>query len=276
MMIVSRTINRVFVLGIDGAGQFIQNTEIPNIIKLLEAGALTYEAQTVFPSISAECWGAMFHGVDPEKHELTNEKAATLPYPENSPYPSFLKLARQAWPDCKLAAFSEWSPINDGIIEQSCGLHAVSLPSPELAEAAADYIRANPDVKILYMQFDQVDAAGHKHGYGNEGHLQSITDCDGYIGTVLAAIEDAGLMEDSLVIITTDHGGGGDGKPKSHGSADPLDMTIFWGCYGPGIKPGTKLAAGLSIKDTAAVVAYALGLNAPQTWEGKVPGDLFN
>ncbi|WP_409346498.1 alkaline phosphatase family protein [Paenibacillus sp. MBLB4367] len=268
-------INRVLVLGIDGAGQFAKNTDIPNIRKLFEKGALTFEAQTVYPSISAECWGAMFHGVNPEKHKLTNEIAAAQAFPEDSPYPSFMKLARQAWPDCKLAAFSEWSPINRGIIEESCSFHAVSVSVPELAEQAADYIRANPDVKVLYMQFDHVDGAGHKFGYGEEGHLDSITECDGHIGTVLQAVEEAGLMEDSLILVTTDHGGGGDGKPRSHGSADPLDMTIFWGCYGPGIAPGTKLPSGITIKDTAAVVAYALGLEAPAEWEGKVPEGLF-
>ena len=264
----------VFVIGADGAGAFVRQTETPNIDGLFREGASTYSAQTAFPSISAQCWGALHHGVTPEKHGLDNDVVANHPYPDDSPYPSFMKLARQAWPDCKLAAFSEWQPINGGIIEEGIGVHKVSLPDAELASAAADYIRNNKDIKIMFVEFSDPDAAGHKYGYGSKEFLDVITVTDGHIGTLLEAIRDAGLLDDSLIILTTDHGGAGDYGYYSHGSDHPNDMLIYWGCRGPGIAPGTQLGE-VRIYDTTAVVLRALGLPIPDVYDGRVPALLF-
>lgn len=267
---------RVFVIGLDGAGNFIKDTPTPNIHGLLEKGAYTYNAQTVFPSISAQCWGSMFHGVDPEKHGLDNEKASDTKYPEDSAYPSFMKLARMTWPDCKLAAYSEWWPINNGIIEESCQFESLSLRDPELASAAVEYIRNNPDLTIMYIHFGDPDYTGHEFGYGAHipEYLQKITEIDGYVGMVLDVIKEENLIEDSLIIITSDHGGGGD-HPRGHGSDHPNDMTVFWGCHGPTVAAGKQITEDINIKDTASIVAHALGMTPPQVWEGRVPKELF-
>ncbi|MFD0693907.1 alkaline phosphatase family protein [Paenibacillus sp. GCM10027628] len=273
---MSAIANRVFVIGLDGAGNFIKDTPTPNIHRLLYDGAMTYNAQTVFPSISAQCWGSMFHGVEPDKHGLDNALASDTRYPEDSPYPSFMKLVRQNWPDCKIAAYSEWSPINYGIIEQSCGFEDLSVPDPQLAEAAAAYIKENPDLKLMYIHFGDPDYTGHEFGYGAHipEYLAKITEIDGYVGVVLEAIREAGLMEESLIILTSDHGGGGD-HPRGHGSDHPADMTVFWGCHGPKVAKGVEITDRVLLKDTAAVIAYALGMKPCPEWEGKVPAGIF-
>jgi hypothetical protein len=63
-------------------------------------------------------------------------------------------------------------------------------------------------------------------------------------------------------------------KADSHDSDHPLDMTIFWGCYRPGINQG-EMSSKLNIKDTSAVVASALGLPIPKKWEAVIPEGLF-
>lgn len=272
----SNTINRVFILGMDGAGNFIQNTSTPVIDAFLQKGAVTYSAQAESPTISAECWGSILHGVLPEKHQLNNDVAASKVYPPDSPYPSVFRLAREAFPEAKLAAFSSWSPINNGIIEEGLGIHKESLPDPELATAIQKYLEQNPDVKLLFMQLDEPDGAGHTYGYGVDSpeYLNAITRNDGLFANVLGSIEQLGLLEDSLVILLTDHGGGGDNK-YSHGSDHPMDKNVFWGCVGPGIEPGTIIPE-LSIVDTAAVTLHALGLAIPANWDAKVPGTLLS
>ncbi|GIP26825.1 nucleotide pyrophosphatase [Paenibacillus sp. J23TS9] len=276
MMSMSKPIQRVFILGMDGAGNFIQNTETPNIDAFLQKGAVTYNAQAQSPTISAECWGSILHGVIPEKHQLNNDIAATQVYPSDSPYPSVFRLAREAWPEAKLAAFSSWTPINSGIIEEDLGIHKESLPDAELVGAIQSYLEQNNDVKLLYMQLDEPDGAGHKYGYGPDSpeYLKAISKNDELFGLVLESIEKRGLLEDSLVILLTDHGGGGDHK-YSHGSDHPMDKNVFWGCVGPGIEAGAALPE-LFIVDTAAVAAYALGLKQPDSWDAKVPVSLFS
>lgn len=88
---------------------------------------------------------------------------------------------------------------------------------------------------------------------------------------MLDAIEQAGLMDQSLIILLSDHGG----VDHGHGS-DHLDCTtIFWACCGPQIGTGRALQGPVGIADTAAVVAQALGLEAPEAWNARVPDGLF-
>ncbi|MWV42929.1 nucleotide pyrophosphatase [Paenibacillus sp. HJL G12] len=268
-------IERVFILGMDGAGNFIQNTATPNIDAFLAQGAVTYTAQAQSPTISAECWGSVLHGVVPGKHQLNNEVAASEIFPSDSPYPSIFRLVREALPGAKLAAFSSWTPINSGIIEEGLDIHKESLPDAELVGAIQSYLEHNRDVKLLFMQLDEPDGSGHKYGYGPDSpeYLNAISTNDELFGLVLGSIEKLGLLENSLVVLLTDHGGGGDNK-YSHGSDHPMDKNVFWGCVGPGVEAGTALPE-LFIVDTAAVAMQALGLKQPEDWDAKVPVGLF-
>ncbi|OCT11359.1 nucleotide pyrophosphatase [Paenibacillus pectinilyticus] len=268
------TCQRVIIIGWDGAGTFVRDAHTPNLDRLFATGAHTLEAQTASPTISAECWGSLLHGVNPVKHGLNNNKAGAELFPDDSPYPSIFRVAREAFPHAQLAAYSAWKPINDGIIEPSIDVHKISIPDGELVHAIATYIEENPDFKLLYVQLDLPDAAGHQHGYNTPGQLRAIEETDRHMGVIIEALVEADLLKDSLIIAVTDHGGGGE-DAFNHGSDHPLDKTIFWGCAGPGIVPGTQLAH-VDIADTAAVVAHALGLEAPASWEAKLPVGLFH
>lgn len=149
---------RVIILGIDGAGRFVQEADAPHLHALLQAGAYSYDAQTVFPSISAECWGSLLYGVSPDQHGLDNDRAIHGQIPESFPYASLFKLARQQWPDAPLSAFSCWEPINTGIIENTINVHMESKPDPELTEAIVDYIHEQPDFKLMFIQLDHLTA----------------------------------------------------------------------------------------------------------------------
>jgi bisphosphoglycerate-independent phosphoglycerate mutase (AlkP superfamily) len=195
-------------------------------------------------------------------------------FPDHSPYPSIFRIVRDDYPDAKMAAFSVWNPINHGIIESTIGVHKVSMNDRELSLAAAAYIQENPDLKLMFIGLDLPDAAGHQHGFNTLEQLLAIEETDECTGIILRAIEETGLLEDSLIIMVSDHGGGGE-HAYQHGSDHPSDKTIFWGCTGPGIKPNTSLQGELVITDTAEVVIRALGLNS-RSWEAKLPEGLFN
>lgn len=259
--------NRAFIIGMDGViGRCVEEAYTPNIDALISDGVKTYDAKTVFPSKSFQAWGAMFHGVGPLKHEL----GSSNPCAEDVPWPSFMKLMRQERPNSRLASFSCWEPINSKIIEQSCGSHCVSMPDPELAEAAAEYIRSHPP-EILFMQLDHTDSAGHAHGYGTAPYLEQISVSDSLVGLVVDAIKDAGAFDESLIVVLSDHGG----KDKSHGSNHPDCMSTFWGCRGPGVVKGGEVNE-MNIMDTAPIVARALGLTPPDGWDGRIPAGIFS
>lgn len=269
---MKNTAQRVFVIGIDGAGNAIRDAYTPCIDAFLEDAAYTYQATTSIPTISGECWGSLFHGVGPEKHGLTNEIADIQTYDEQSPYPSFMKVIRQMDKTCKLASFSAWDPINRGIIEPSCACHLQTAEDEELTWQVVEYIQHN-DAKALFVQLDYVDGAGHHFGYRTPKYYDKITEVDALVGKIIAAIKTAGYYDDSAIIICSDHGGGG-GSFYSHGSGHYLDTTIFWSYKGVNNQGNRVIEEGINIKDTAATVLAALGIQCPEGWDCKVPQGL--
>ncbi|MCC8434790.1 alkaline phosphatase family protein [Brevibacillus sp. M2.1A] len=265
---------RVVVIGIDGAGNAVKDPEAKatNILKLIEEGAGTFEAKAELPTISAQNWGSILHGVTPDKHQLTNDSVAATPYPEKNEYPSYMKLLKQERPKLQQASFATWSPINIGIIEDSAGSYKQNSGSDEAtAKKVVDYIKKEGEnTRNIFVHLDEVDGAGHNQGYFTPAFYKKLQKADEYVGNILEALEEEGLMEDSLIIITTDHGGKGTG----HGGSSPGEQTIFWAAKGGSITPGTELSEVVNT-DTAAVVAHALRLELPENWDAKIPEGLF-
>ncbi|MBD3181441.1 sulfatase-like hydrolase/transferase [Candidatus Poribacteria bacterium] len=258
---------RVFVIGLDGAvGKSVREADTPNVDRIASQGVITYSGTSVYPSASFEAWGAMFHGVGPEKHKLNGEN----PISEDAPWPSFMKVIKQNQPDIICASFSCWGPINTHIIEKSCNCHCESMPDPDLTDAAVGYIRKSPP-HVFFMQLDFIDGAGHSQGYGTEKYMKQISITDKLLGKVLDTVQDAGVFDESLFILLSDHGG----KDTSHGGDNPESMNIFWACSGPGVNSGVELKNPVNIMDTGAVITYAFGLNRPKAWDGKIPQGIF-
>ena len=167
---MSRKYSHIIVVGIDGAGSFIRDADTPNFDRIFENGAVTYGALSSRPTISAECWGSMLLGVGPEVHKLTNEIVSTTPYPVDSPFPSLFRRIREVYPDAVLGSFCDWNPITYGIVEDDIGVTHATANDDELTPIICEYIRNNkPD--FLFIQFDSVDGAGHKYGYGLPEHI---------------------------------------------------------------------------------------------------------
>lgn len=264
---------RVVFIGIDGAGNGVkdQQANAKNIQKLMSEGAGTYEAKAMLPTISGQNWGSMLHGVVPSKHGLNNENTGN-PYPEKNPYPSYMKLLKQERPMLNQASFTTWSPINKGIIEDSAGAYKVNGGNDNnTTQKTVDYIKAEgKNSRNIFVHLDEVDGAGHNYGYGSLKWYEALQKADQHVGQIVQALEEEGLMKDTLIIVTTDHGGKGYG----HGGSSPEEQTIFWTAKGTSIKSGTVLSDVENI-DTAAVVAHALRLDIPENWDAQLPAGLF-
>ncbi len=261
-------IKRVVLFGIDGAGTYFEQANTPNIDRIFKKGAVCRRTLTEIPSISGQCWGSMLHGVECSRHGLSNSIAETMPYPVDSPYPSVFRAIREAMPEAKLAAFSEWSPINRGIIERDMDVDTYSAPDFKMIEPAIEYINQN-DFTFLFFQFDSVDAAGHGHGYGTQGYLAAIEKNDGYIARIVEAIEKRGWLKDTLLLVESDHGGLG----HDHGGASDEEKWVSFYAVGGNVRNGE--VTGMKVRDTSSVILYALGIKQPIGWTGCVPGGLF-
>lgn len=260
----------VAVIGVDGGGSFFKNTSTPNIDSIFANGATTYNCYTPV-SISAQSWGSMLHGVTADYHKLTNSSIASNRYPTNSDYPSIFRVIREAKPSVALASIVGWPEINYGIVEEGFGvtkLQGNSTDDSIVRDQACNYLDSQIPT-FLFIQYDHVDDAGHTYGWGSANYYTAIQTVDEYIGDVFAKYEEAGVLNDTLFILTADHGGSGTG----HGGSTDDHTKVLLAVRGKTVVNGT--IGEVENRDIAAIVAYALGIEQPAGWTSRVPSGLF-
>ena len=261
----------VVIIGVDGAGAYFQNANTPNIDEIFANGAITYNCLTSNPTISAQCWGSLLHGVIPSDHGLTNDIVASTPYPIDSKYPSVFRVIRENDENAVLASFCNWNPINYGIIEDGIGVHKVGgLSDANLTNSIVSYLNTNSPT-LLFVQFDEADGAGHSTGYGGEAQLNKIAEIDGYIGRIYEMYQQKGILNDTLFIVTADHGGNG----TNHGGLTDTEKYVMFAAAGKTVQSGSTIE-DMEIRDTASIVLHALGYENPKSWTSRVPSGLFN
>lgn len=275
---MSRKYSHIIVIGVDGAGSWFRDADTPNFDRIFEKGAVTYRALSSKPTISAECWGSMLIGVGPEVHRLTNRRVSVLPYPVWSKYPTVFRRIRKAYPKAELGSYCDWNPITKGIVEKGLGVSRATARDKELTPVICDYIRSKkPD--FLFVHFDSTDGAGHKCGYGTEKHIKAIGEVDKLIGDVYTAAEEAGLLDDMLFTVISDHGGTNSEKDKggSHGGWTDEEKYVTFAAAGKGVNK-TEIKE-MNIRDLAAIILYAMGIDAPgfdeKGWTSQIPEELF-
>lgn len=275
---MKRIYSHVIVVGIDGAGGFFRDADVPHFNEIFRNGAVTYNALSSRPSISAECWGSMLLGVGPEVHKLTNGILESTPYPTDSEFPSLFSRIREAYPYAELGSYCDWNPITHGVVENGIGVSHDTAHDTELTPIICDYIRGKmPD--FLFIQFDSVDGAGHRHGYGTPEFYQRLHEVDKLINDVHKAAEDAGIIDDTLFIVIADHGGT---NPEtgggSHGGWTDEEKFVTFAAAGKTVKNTTL--SEMNIRDLAAIVLYSFGIEAPEFnengWTSQIPEGLFD
>lgn len=274
---MSRKYSHVIVIGVDGAGSWIKDADTPNFDRIFKNGAFTHKALSSNPTISAECWGSMLIGTDPEIHKLTNSIVSSVPYNVTSPFPSLFRRIREAFPDAVLGSYCDWNPITYGIVENNIGVSHATANDTELTPIVCDYIIKNkPD--FLFIHFDSVDGAGHGSGYGLPAFIKRIHEVDELIDDVYSAVEKAEMIEDTLFIVIADHGGTNDENFKgSHGGWTDEEKYVTFAAIGKGVN-NTEIEE-MNIRDLAAIVLYALGIKSPDFdengWTSQIPEGLF-
>lgn len=240
-----------------------------------EEFATSYTAQAVFPSISGQNYSSMIHGVQwgeaDFEYQLTNDTAGREYYADfgkDSPrYPSMFKAVTQATPERPMAAFAEWSPILNGIIEPDAAVIGKNSVAKKSFYDVADYIQSSEyqNTALVYMQSDQMDNVGHGTGYYNNNYWAQLKQYDDYYRAVVDALKETGTYEETLIVSNADHGGSG----TSHGSSDPSNMDIFIGMGGQTVDSGRKLSGGNNA-DIAAIALAGLRVEKPDSMTGDV------
>ena len=91
------------------------------------------------------------------------------------------------------------------------------------------------------------------------------------MGRIVQATKDAGIFENTIFIITSDHGG----KENGHGGKTLLEMETPFIIYGKGIKEGYQITDVMMQFDVAATIAEIFHLKRPQAWRGQPITSVF-
>ncbi|CAG8533058.1 11964_t:CDS:1 [Ambispora leptoticha] len=294
---------RVILLALDGLGLYAKKLrdagELSTFKKFWENGTNSFQARAQLPSNSAENWGSILHGVVPKKHGLTNDIVNSgRAYDETNGFESVFKILEKKFgkeQQVKLASFAAWAPVNTGIIELSVPMYRYAPDTNEskpiqwwlwfkhrclnnstydgyVVKNACDYIKKeNSDVKLLSIHLVDVDETGHGHGWGGKYYNKQLRKMDARINQILKAIDEAGWTEDSLVIMTTDHGG----INKGHGGESKEEVSVFLSVLGSNIQKNGIIEGNVTNMDTAAIILKALGVEAPEWFDAKLPNGIF-
>lgn len=263
----------VVFIGLDGWGSYcIDSVSIPNIEKLAKDGAYTLKKRSVLPSSSAANWASMFMGAGPEIHGFTTWGSKTPEIPSrvlnnHGIFPTVFSLLREAKPEAEIGAIYEWDGIGYVIDTLAFSYHKQITEKPvnqHTTAAAIDYIKTKlPTIALIV--FDEPDHVGHEIGHDTPEYYAKLKELDGYIGQIVQAVKDAGIWDDTIFVLSADHGG----INKGHGGKTLLEMESPFIISGKGIKKGLVFEESMMQYDIAATVAHIFRLKQPQAWVGR-------
>ncbi len=261
-------IKRVVIISIDGLRpDAAAQADTPTLDTLQAQGAYAPSAHAVLPSVTLVNHASMLSGMSPQKHGIYWNK--TEPELGKIKGPTLFSVAHEA-------GFSTAMVVGKPKLEHLVLTDTVDtyiyagFTDRQVVDEALPLIESNmPD--LLFIHLPDVDSAGHALGWMSAAQLLAVSHTDSLIGEIIAALKKQGDLEQTLLIITSDHGGSG----FKHGSDSPEDSTIFWLAVGPGVPPGITLSTDVITYDTAATALYALNLPLPERWDGQPVLEIF-
>lgn len=260
----------IILFGSDGLGAYaFEKAEIPNLRKLMSTGSYSLEARSVLPSSSAVNWASMIMGSGPELHGYTEwgSKVPELPSRKlgvDSIYPTIFSLIKNQIPDAKVGVSYSWGGIGYLFENSLVDLDFNGSSDEETVGKAVEFI-VEEKPTLTFVHVDQPDGAGHQIGHDTPEYYVAVEKIDSLLGTLIKGLENAKMLDDSVIIVSSDHGG----LNKGHGGKTLLEVEIPWIITGKNIEAKGKLDDTIITYDTAAMIGYLLKLEMPEFWRGK-------
>lgn len=273
-------VEHVVIISVDGLRpDLLLLADAPTLHHLIRTGGYTMWARTTAVAVTLPSHVSMLTGVTPRKHQIEWNHDLPLKRTVHPFVPTIFELATKAGLDCAMIAGK--SKLD--VLNKPRTLSHAFLPPGENGDnalVAAETLKLLsqrvPD--LLFLHFPEVDAVGHSKGWGSPEQLAAIAATDRQIAEVRAALDLAGTLEKTVLIVTSDHGGAG----RSHGHVGPEDSRsrfIPWIASGPGLRPGFDLTRieklQIDTEDTCATACWLLGLALPPYFDGKPIREAF-
>lgn len=262
----------VIVIGVDGLSpDGVMKADTPVLRDMMKNGSWSMHARGVLPTTSGANWASMIGGAGPEQHGVTSNdwQVGEFNFPTSVTgsggfFPSIFQVLTDQHPEWEVGSIYHWEGFGNLYDHRFVDYDAHGETEDETAALAADYIRTKRPT-FLFVHLDHVDHIGHGLGHGTPRYYEAVAKADTLIGTIRQAVVEAGIADETVIIISSDHGGVG----KGHGGETLAELEIPWIAYGRDIKPGVRLDLPINTFDTPATAAWLLGAEIPYAWLGR-------
>jgi Uncharacterized proteins of the AP superfamily len=270
----------VIILAFDGWGaSSFEAANMPFLKSKLPESAWTLKKRSILPTSSACNWATMFKGVGPEAHGYiawdTASPAFDITYAdEKGNFPSVFSLFKKQYPEQEMGYFYQWEGMKY-IFDMDDFSYSEAFPiSPEgsdkMKDAAIKYIKEKKPGLAAFI-WDYPDKTGHTIGWYTDEYMKELSHVDTIIESVVNACIEAGIMDDTLFIITSDHGG----HEKTHHQPLMSDLETPFIMFGNDVVPG-MIETPFMQYDIASIIADYLYLEQPIAWRGVTPQNVLS
>ena len=273
----------VVMISIDGwASKGMTEANMPTIKGLMAGGSYTLDKRSVLPSASAINWASIFMGAGTESHGYTkwNSQVPDIPSSvtnNHGIFPTIFSILKEQKPESRTAAIFDWDGIKyvidtlavDDVMQHNHAGYGTEYGEGygdpfDYTQEAINYIKEKkPTLFAIY--FGGLDMAGHTYGWYTDKYYAFENTLDQCITQIIDATKEAGIYDDTVFVLTSDHGG----IDKGHGGMTLEEMRSPFIVYGKGIKQGFEITDAMMQYDVTATMAYILGLEQPQAWVGR-------
>jgi hypothetical protein len=266
------------VIGIDGMSpDGVQKARTPVMDRMMKEGAYTFYARGVLPTSSSQNWASMVMGAGPEQHGITGNgwERDDYPFPPvivgpEGLFPTIFCQIKKADPMAETGIIYDWDGFGR-LCEKSCISYDKDAAGEDSTALLASRYILEKKPRFLFVHLDHVDGAGHGAGHGTPAYYSAVEKADSLIGEIWNAIEKAGMASETVLLITSDHGG----KGKGHGGESLEELEIPFILYGKGVKRGQQIIQPVYQYDNAATVAFVLDVPVPYAWTGRAVKSAF-
>ena len=245
-------------IGLDGwASAYFDQADMPTVKRMMAGGASSLELRCVMPSNSWPNWAVLFSGALPENYDTAR-------------VPSIVSLVKNAGYEKNPVHFYEWTDMEQITPAEITDLHRI-YTDLDSAKFVADYIRERKPV-FTAVTLNEPDATGHKKRWGSASYYAKLKEIDGLIAIIEQAVIGVGIYDDTVFVLSADHGGVFWGHGRNSAKQREIPLII----YGRIIKAGYAIPPPLDIYDVAPTMAAILGLEIPKEWDGRPIAGILN
>lgn len=259
-------IERVIVISYDGLRpDAIDLAPMPNLISLRDAGAQApLNARTISYPATSPSHASMLTGYCMEDHGVIYNKF--FQYMGYAKGTDIFQLAHDA--GMKTVMIVSKDKLRELAEPETTDVFEVAYGEPAIQRSVLPQLEQ--DFDLMFLHFAGADNRGHKWGWMSYEYFKVLNEGDAVLGEIIKTLKAQNKFDSTLFIITSDHGG----HDSNHIGYLIEDYRITWIAYGPGVIQ-TEITRQLYTFDTAATIAYALGLPLQPDWAGIPVYEIF-